>query len=861
MAHPDVIDGAPEGSPEPDQFGLLHWGIQVAVPLLLAGVLVASGWALSMVLRTIEADEVMTALGHLSSGRFALALLVSLAGYAVLAGYDGIALAAIGKRIAFRRVLLSSFIAYAMSQTLGFPLLTGGAVRYRFLTVWGLTRSESASVIGYAVGAFTVGLIGISGLALILQPAGSAAPIGLPILSFRLLGGLCLAVVTAYLGWAALRRTPLRWRGWEFPVPSLRLALAQLVVAGADWCLAALALFVLLPAAPGLTFLVLMGAFLIAQFAGMVSHVPGGLGVFEGLMVLFLQPYLDAPAVLGALLAFRVTYYLIPFSLGALLLLGSEGVRHRVRLTALVRRTSWIVRQLTGRWIPALMPYLLGGTAFVTGVILLVSSTNPAAPDRIPWLHDVLPAGVTAVSEFLVNLAGGGLVVLGWALSRRLDAAYRLTQVVLGTGLLASLSRGFEWGEILTLSTAFLLLLPARRVFDRRAAIAAEPFTPGWAAAICGVMAVTIWLGASEGSRSLRGVAGLGVALAVFGFARMLRLAPAATDRPSHDDLTRAATISREGRRGAANLALLGDKSLRFSVSGRGYLMFAVRGRSWVAMGDPVGPPDEQRELAWRFRAEADRHGGRIVFYEVGGENLSLYIDLGLTLHKLGEEAIVPLEAFSLEGSNRRGLRRIQRDVLKAGASFAIVPAEEVGAMLPEMRRISDQWLAEKETREKGFSLGRFDEEYLQRFPVATVRVGPSLVAFANLWAAPAGGELAIDIMRYGSDAPRGVMTYLFIELMLWGRARGYTTFNLGMAPLSGLENRALAPLWNKAGALLFRHGQHFYNFEGLREYKSRFDPVWRPRYLASPAGLALPRVLANVVTLVSGGLTGVLSR
>lgn len=278
-------------------------------------------------------------------------------------------------------------------------------------------------------------------------------------------------------------------------------------------------------------------------------------------------------------------------------------------------------------------------------------------------------------------------------------------------------------------------------------------------------------------------------------------------------------------------------------------------------MGDPVGPPDEQRELAWRFRAEADRHGGRTVFYEIGEENLPLYIDLGLSLHKLGEEAIVPLEAFSLEGSNRRGLRRVQRDVLKAGASFTIVPAEDVGAMLPDMRRVSDQWLAEKDTREKGFSLGRFDEDYLRRFPVAAVRVGPDLVAFANLWAAPAGGELAIDVMRYGAAAPRGVMTYLFIELMLWGRARGYTTFNLGMAPLSGLENRALAPLWNRAGALLFRHGQQFYNFEGLREYKSRFDPVWRPRYLASPAGLALPGVLANVITLVSGGLTGLLSR
>ena len=81
------------------------------------------------------------------------------------------------------------------------------------------------------------------------------------------------------------------------------------------------------------------------------------------------------------------------------------------------------------------------------------------------------------------------------------------------------------------------------------------------------------------------------------------------------------------------------------------------------------------------------------------------------------------------------------------------------------------------------------------------------------------------------------------------------------MAPLSGLERRELAPLWSKVGAFLYRHGEHFYNFQGLREYKEKFDPVWQPRYLASPGGLALPRLLANVASLINGGLRGVVSK
>ena len=104
-------------------------------------------------------------------------------------------------------------------------------------------------------------------------------------------------------------------------------------------------------------------------------------------------------------------------------------------------------------------------------------------------------------------------------------------------------------------------------------------------------------------------------------------------------------------------------------------------------------------------------------------------------------------------------------------------------------------------------------------------------------------------------------MEFLFIELMLWGRVQGFEHTSLGMAPLSGLEARALAPRWHKLGGLLYRHGEHFYNFRGLRAYKEKFDPVWEPRYLATPAGLALPRVLANVTSLISGGIAGLFAK
>jgi phosphatidylglycerol lysyltransferase len=240
----------------------------------------------------------------------------------------------------------------------------------------------------------------------------------------------------------------------------------------------------------------------------------------------------------------------------------------------------------------------------------------------------------------------------------------------------------------------------------------------------------------------------------------------------------------------------------------------------------------------------------------VSERNLGLYVDLGLTLLKMGEEAQVPLTNFSLDGPDRKGLRRTYRDLKKAGAMFEVVPPEGVPALLPDLRRVSDAWLESKSTREKGFSLGSFDPDYLRHFSHAAIRVNGHLVAFANMWTG-VGEELSVDLMRYIPEAPPGVMEYLFIELMLWGREHGFQRMLLGMAPLSGLDSRALAPRWHRFGGLVYRHGGHFYNFKGLRRYKEKFDPIWEPRYLAAPAGLALPRILSNIATLISGGITG----
>ena len=167
---------------------------------------------------------------------------------------------------------------------------------------------------------------------------------------------------------------------------------------------------------------------------------------------------------------------------------------------------------------------------------------------------------------------------------------------------------------------------------------------------------------------------------------------------------------------------------------------------------------------------------------------------------------------------------------------------------------MSDDWLAAKASAEKGFSLGFFDEAYISRFPVAVIERGGRIQAFANIWAGPQPVELSIDLMRYHRDAPKNVMEALFVHLMKWGKEQGYRRFALGMAPLSGFEDSPVASLWNRLGAFLYEHGESVYNFQGLRAYKDKFNPIWEPHYLAYPGGLRLPRIMADVSALVAGG-------
>jgi phosphatidylglycerol lysyltransferase len=313
-----------------------------------------------------------------------------------------------------------------------------------------------------------------------------------------------------------------------------------------------------------------------------------------------------------------------------------------------------------------------------------------------------------------------------------------------------------------------------------------------------------------------------------------------------------------QGAEPHANLALRGDKRFLFSQSGESFLMFGVRGRSWIALGAPVGRRDEKLDLLWRFRELADVNAARAGIYGVGPEELPDLVELGFSIQKVGESAAVPLDSFSLEGRRKGNLRRSWRKTCEGGACFEVIPAGEAEALAEELRQVSDQWLAHHAGGEKSFSMGGFEAPYIWRFPVAVARVGGRVMAFATLWTTAARTAFSIDLMRYADEAPKDVMDFLFVELLAWGREQGYVAFEFGMAPLAGLEDRPLAPIMSRVGRLLFERGEEIYNFRGVHRFKDKYDPLWQPRYIAAPNKWTIPMLLADVGLLSSGGMAGI---
>ncbi|MET4684010.1 phosphatidylglycerol lysyltransferase [Brevundimonas faecalis] len=550
----------------------------------------------------------------------------------------------------------------------------------------------------------------------------------------------------------------------------------------------------------------------------------------------------------------------------------SGGKRKSGGLARIVQRLSGLAYELT--------PQVFAVASFALGAVMLLSAVTPAFSGRLQALDRLTPPLLIDLSHFAASVTGFMLLLISAGLWRRRRGAYYAALFGLMLGAVFSLLKGLDWEEAAELTLAATLLLPCREAFNRRSRLG-EPLRPGWLLMLAAAVAAMLWLGFFAyrdtaytdelwwtflTDKQASGFLRAGAVLAILTLAvavRSLLTAPGArSHRPAGPvDVERAGAALAQADMATpeAGLALLGDKALLFSPSGRSFIAYRVRGRRWIAMGEPAGLREERLELLWSFAEMADSYGGAPVFYSVGEGMLADLASLGLAVRKVGEAAVIDAASFSTEGKGKQNLRTAVNRAEREGASFEVLAPGAVRPLEAELRAVSDAWLDHHNGSEKAFSLGRFDIDYLDRSPVAVAWEEGRIVAFANLLVGAQGEEAMIDLMRHDPEGPHGIMDYLFTRTAQWAREQGMARLDLGMAPLSGLENRRLAPVFARVGALVFEEGGAVYGFQGLRAYKAKFSPDWRPKFIAAPTTTPLAMALLDVALLTSGGWLGLL--
>lgn len=858
---------SPAEAPEParrSRWATLRPWVVPAIVLVLAVLLID---ALQVLLSQVHYLDVIAAAAATPHLDLIFAVLATALSYLILTGYDFSSLAYVGAKVPRPTILLTSFVAYALGNTVGLGVLTGGTVRMRLYAAAGVEASKVAQAIAFNAGAFGLGMTAFGAAGLLWGAPQVADLLKMPAWALQGLSGLVLVGIAAFVLLCARFTTlPIAGR-WKVPLPNAGLAVRQLVISAADLSAAAAALWFLLP--DNVVDLPTFVAFYaVAMALGVISHVPGGLGVFEAVILLACGGRAPTEQIAGALILYRGIYFILPLIVAAILLATFE-----LRSTAVAK---------VGRAAMKLTPGLLAGLACIAGIMLLVSGVTPTTSDAVAELLELnVPLFVVEAAHLIGSVMGLVLLFVSRGLLHRLDAAW---WAALGAAIVAgvlALPKGIAVSELAVMGLLALLLITSRKQFYRRSSLFTQTFEKGWLIAVACVLAAMTWIlffayrdvdyadrmwwefaMDSSASRSMRAMMAVAIIALVFGLWQLFRQPAGTSAPPSADDLVKADAVVRAQAAADACLALMGDKSLLFSPSGKSFIMYGKQGRSWIALGDPVGVAKEWPELVWRFIEMAHGNGGRAAFYKARPQTLPLYLDAGLRAFKLGEEAYVTLHDFSLQGSRRANVRHGVSRAEREGSSFEIVSPPDVHTILDEIREISDLWLAQHNAQEKGFSLGAFDDDYVQRQPVAVVRAKGRIVAFATLMSPEVlRVEVSVDLMRQRPDSPAGTMDFLFAKLMLHFQSLGYQRFSLGMAPMSGMVDHQLAPRWHRFGRLMFQYGERFYNFRGLRSFKDKFDPVWEARYLVAQGGVNPLFALTDTAALIGGGLKGVIAK
>ncbi|MEG2983155.1 MAG: bifunctional lysylphosphatidylglycerol flippase/synthetase MprF [Peptostreptococcaceae bacterium] len=586
--------------------------------------------------------------------------------------------------------------------------------------------------------------------------------------------------------------------------------------------------------------------FVVAIVAAIVSMAPGGIGSFDITLLLGLKA-LGVPSekVLLAVFLYRVSYYIIPLIIGLILYIQDYFVNldeevKDIITTALSKLAHIIIILLV----------------LLSGVSLLISEASPDLARKFHIVNKFSYFSIVHIPQRISIIIGFLLIAISRVMSYKSKGIYKITLTLIIGATLLTLVMDPDYYRSIYLIVVAILIWASKKAFYResfvmRWGVFAQDIILLFSFLVLYIYTVYANLNGKIGrlpianykiqsikhyGSSLLGFSISGFIIAVFLLWILYKI-------NSDNDFPRMKLdecknevkdiIDKFGGSPVIHYIYLNDKFVYINESKDVLLQYQISGNKIIILGNPVGNEEKVFETIQQFYNLADLYGYVPVFTAIDKTMMPDLHETGYEFMKLGEDALVDLKNFTLEGRKMKSVRNALSRVEKEGYTFELVKPPFTDEFFDSLKEVSDEWLRGRE--EKGFYIGFFDKEYLNKQPIAIVRNAENEIkGFSNLMPMYDDNQtLSIDLMRFSHDTCNGIMDFIFVNLFKWGQEEGYSRFNMGMAPLSNVGVSKYSFLSEKVAAQIYSHGQNFYSFEGLKKFKEKYCDIWEGKYMA----------------------------
>ncbi|EGQ0330948.1 TPA: bifunctional lysylphosphatidylglycerol flippase/synthetase MprF [Staphylococcus pseudintermedius] len=733
------------------------------------------------------------------------------------------------------KALRVGYIINAFNNIIGFGGFIGASVRLWFYGSYTTERKKLVKFVSYMLTSMLTGLSFLSILIVthvldvsFLDRTSVWFTVFLYIVAF-------LLPVFIIISWVSPVDRSARWLGSVFTF-----------VSSMEWLLASIVLYCsFMLVGVNVSFPIVLSIFIVAAISGLLSFIPGGFGAFDLIVLLGLQQLgvAEEKVVLGLLL-YRFAYYFFPLLIALVLTVFEFGTAARKYM--LESKYFLPAKELSGflksfqKDLVGLVPSLaLSTLVFMMSLILLLNNFSiifDAANKKPHLLFTLLYIfNVSASLILLLNLRGivarskrailfaivamiilllSNLYVYGLSLLvviivlilAALIFAYRKSRV---------LKRPVRMKGILAMVVISVILLYFNQIIVRDFLFALDVLPPK---VDFFLLRSTFWL-------SIIGMTILVVVL-IYIFEWNYR-----RPRELHDRQIASAILKQYGGHLLSHLLYSEDKLVFVNEQKTAFIMYRHDRSSFIVLGDPVGNSSDFYSLLTEFYEYATYLGGDVIFYQVSNNYLTLYHDFGNQFFKLGEEALIPVSDFTVAGKKRRGFRATLNKLESLGYQFEILDTPLDEATYERLHDISRNWLGKRQ--EFYFSVGRFTPSYVNAAPVAVLKNEEGRIdAFCTLMPVEGSTTVSVDLIRWDKSLGLPFMDALYLHMILWAQAEGYERFNMGMATLSNVGQVPYGHLREKFAGRFYEHFNGLYSFQGLRQYKSKFNPDWESRFL-----------------------------